>query len=559
MALLPVLFAGNSIYAQDLFGLIPSGYSFTTGDMLQYSRYFGTFGTARSSAMGGAFTSLGGDFVSIGGNPAGLGMYRASVWGFTPSTTFSVMSNDFKASHLQNNRTRFAINNIAAVLNVSQKNRGVVNFNLGFSYNKAADFNYRTSFEMAPGSSSLNDIFGLQLNGLFSGWNGIPRGDLNRPFDNNSSVELSEWGAALAFLNGVVGSVDGQSLYRVTGVGDRARIIPLMQYDSRGSVGEYNISAGMNIDNFLYLGFGIAIQDIFQWQQIGFTEEYNYEGTGTSPEPGVHLRFMDYDQFITVNGSGVNFKFGAIARPVAGLRVGIAVHTPSVTRLNHQYYATMTTGTYGNNSGTTNTTSTNSWNYNFNGPTRLMTGVSYTFGDMAVVAVDYERTFYNGIRLTRERDRAIIDSYREAILSSYRPANNVKIGAEIKPTPVVSLRTGYAFYGSPLREGIDEVARFTATQSHGISVGAGFRTGRFTTIDVAYIYSLTKYATVVPYDYLGEAMYVDANGNKIFITHVDRENGPESSDEDYPIWPGAFMTNNWQSRHTFTVSFNFVF
>ena len=47
-------------------------------DLLELSQTQFNFGTARSMAMAGAFTSLGADLSSMSINPAGLGMYRHS-------------------------------------------------------------------------------------------------------------------------------------------------------------------------------------------------------------------------------------------------------------------------------------------------------------------------------------------------------------------------------------------------------------------------------------------------------------------------------------------------
>ena len=41
-------------------------------------------GTARVSAMGGAFTALGGDISAIAINPASVGVFRKSEISFTP-------------------------------------------------------------------------------------------------------------------------------------------------------------------------------------------------------------------------------------------------------------------------------------------------------------------------------------------------------------------------------------------------------------------------------------------------------------------------------------------
>ena len=43
----------------------------------------------------------------------------------------------------------------------------------------------------------------------------------------------------------------------------------------------------------------------------------------------------------------------------------------------------------------------------FVSPTRLMFGASSTFGKFAVVSVDYERDWYNGIRVKNVPDGAV--------------------------------------------------------------------------------------------------------------------------------------------------------
>ena len=68
----------------------------TPGDLLNLSQYNYSFGTARSAALGGAFTSLGADLSSMNINPAGLGIYRGSEVGISPSLTWSNMESGFQ-------------------------------------------------------------------------------------------------------------------------------------------------------------------------------------------------------------------------------------------------------------------------------------------------------------------------------------------------------------------------------------------------------------------------------------------------------------------------------
>ncbi|MCB0805347.1 MAG: hypothetical protein KDC05_06070, partial [Bacteroidales bacterium] len=53
-------------------------------DALRYSTT-SVVGTARYTAMGGAFGALGADFSTLSSNPAGIGLYKSSEFTITPS------------------------------------------------------------------------------------------------------------------------------------------------------------------------------------------------------------------------------------------------------------------------------------------------------------------------------------------------------------------------------------------------------------------------------------------------------------------------------------------
>ena len=146
-ALLTAVSAGAQNAQLD--GLLVTASQFTPVDMMKYSQNNYSFTTGRVAAMGGAFTALGGDMASMGINPAGLGMYRNSVWGLSPAMTFTGNRNAYATAH-DNNASRFSFNNIGTVLQLSQRSNGLVSFNLGLSYNKMEDFNYRGSVRL-PG------------------------------------------------------------------------------------------------------------------------------------------------------------------------------------------------------------------------------------------------------------------------------------------------------------------------------------------------------------------------------------------------------------------------
>ena len=118
-------------------------------------------GTARSMAMGGAFTSLGADMASLGVNPAGFGMYQHN----DISVTFGLgvhraeNSGVLGADNNLNSQTRFSVNNIGASFKVYEGTGDLLAINFAFGYNKVADYNYNLNYHGASGNASIADAF----------------------------------------------------------------------------------------------------------------------------------------------------------------------------------------------------------------------------------------------------------------------------------------------------------------------------------------------------------------------------------------------------------------
>ena len=83
-------------------------------DALRYSN-LAPQGTARSMGFGGALGAIGGDFTSLSINPAGIGVYRSSELTFTPSLKLNGTSSTYTGAAMDDNATRFNINNLGVV------------------------------------------------------------------------------------------------------------------------------------------------------------------------------------------------------------------------------------------------------------------------------------------------------------------------------------------------------------------------------------------------------------------------------------------------------------
>ena len=101
-------------------------------------------GSARSMSMGGAFGALGGDMSAMSHNPAGIGVYRSSEVQGTLDLHMANMSASWTGINTDKKRTDFGFSNFSYVgYFPTGRDAGIKSWNIGFSYNKAKNFNRR--------------------------------------------------------------------------------------------------------------------------------------------------------------------------------------------------------------------------------------------------------------------------------------------------------------------------------------------------------------------------------------------------------------------------------
>lgn len=484
-------------------------------DLAELSRTH-VFGTARVMGMGGAFVSLGADLSSMSLNPAGLGMYRRSELSLTPLVPMSNGSTKGSPSWVGNNKTSFAFANIGVALNVLERSSGALtSLTIGFGMNRIADFNTRYSYSSEsvydPASGNymptIADIFSQQLN-TFDVY----------PNDNNE-VPVRDWNpnvwpAILGYDGFMVGFYPdgGNNPWGVERIGGNASVLHSMDVVNNGSVNEFDLSVGGNINNIVYFGATLGIQSIYKRSTITYQEEYGYfnsngiaqtwnGNTETWSDLPEQLDRMNLYQRMVMDGSGVNFKLGVVVRPTTGLRLGMAFHTPTYYSLDYSYEADLFSDIRdnsdnnvvrrGNNTPRATNEDYNSWD--FTSPARLMFGASYTFGNFAIVSVDYERDWYNGIRLKNvPYDNYLSpEDYKQEFKSNFQGTNSFRAGVEIKPLPILSLRFGGGYTDSMLKDRDYYVYNADSSmpvtyKSYYFSAGLGVSLSRSVTLDVAY-------------------------------------------------------------------------
>lgn len=480
MAGLALVASLGTAAAQDIptaTGRVVSGPIFDAGRRLLFSQQDYTFGTSRSAAMGGAFTSLGADLSSMSINPAGLGMYQSSDWGFTQALSIDnvyTTSRGMPAGSLAagGSRVSYGLNNVGAAWNFYNGSGGLTSLTFGFTYNRAANFNSNSWIDTRGEMSSIGEMFARQIDFMVD--DGMSPGSLApsaNPFDN-LDVRLEEFGAVLGLHSDLVG------LNEEGGYGGWIDAIPNDSYfssEARGGIFEYDFSMGANVQNILYVGATIG------WTEIDFTENTLYEEHYGPGENSVYLR---HNQSTRVYGSGVTAKLGVVVRPVEPLRIGMALHLPTWYSLEHAYSANMSTRD--GSSGTPVLVS----DIRFNSPPKLLAGISGVIGRHAIVAFDWEMAWYDMIRRRGVHHAELLESKSEAH-QFYKPAHTLRVGAEFLLTDVISLRAGGAYMMDFMRDDF-VVNNPTARNGFSVTGGAGFKIGRNGYLDVAYVYNRSR-------------------------------------------------------------------
>lgn len=509
--------AQPSNYEYALGGAALTRDALSTSDFFTLSQEQFNFGTARSMAMAGAFTSLGADQASMVLNPAGLGMYQRGEFALTPMVTTAKGSTAGTLPYADNSTSRFALGNIGAVLNVFEGSERLLSFNIGFGYTRLADYNYDYGFGYGAkeGRASIADAMSVMLEagGLMAsaltgeqGWNADPY----------------FWPAVAGFKSYLVDQNDYGVWYPAE-IGDNADIEGGTSVRSRGSMGEFSLAMGGNVNNKLYFGFTLGIRSLERRMDVYYGEAYSYGGGNgyDSATKAVDaddyllprvMQSMGMEHRMRLDGTGVNFKLGVVYRPIEALRLGFALHTPTYYTLDRRYEMAMATRSLGPTSDTDQTThelTSDVWSpiledvgsssWDFASPTRMLFGASYTLGNIALFTVDYERAWYNGIRVKNQPYLAYGPAeadFKQDFKTYFKGSNTLRMGVEVRPVPMLALRAGYGYIGSMLKDEQTILSTPAVYKTNYYTCGVGINLGRSCFLDAAYCYAkqqMTEY------------------------------------------------------------------
>jgi len=430
-------------------------------DALRYSNT-NVLGTARYSAMGGAFGALGGDMASMSLNPAGIGVFTKSTGSVTLGILSASTDATFLGSTTSDNKVGLNVPNAGFVARFKrrkgeEKQWAWKAFHLGVSYNRTANFHRRTSIIGTNTSSSAIDAWVDQLNN-----EGIAYPDIPAEFIPGNPTTPAYMGWQSFLIDTVPGSTSSYLRNVMPNYGQTQQVREL----TKGSMGEVALSFGGNFGNALYIGTTIGIP------RLNYELERNYTESDSQDTIANFGSFSKTD-YLQATGTGFNIKFGMIYRPVRWFRIGAAIHSPTWYEIDESFSSVLISNLDGAQYSLE--TLDGAFDYSLQTPFKAIGSMAFVVGKIGLISADYEYVNYSLARFSSRNYS--FNSENTSVQNRLNWAGNIRVGTEWR-IKVLSIRGGFAMNADPYTSKLN----FDNTR---YSLGLGLRLKHFF-VDLTY-------------------------------------------------------------------------
>ncbi len=491
-------------------------------------------GTARSTAMGGAFGALGGDPSSIIQNPAGIGVYRSSEISVTAD--FNIYNNTVVSSDRvnKNNEFTFTSDNIGIVGSIHFRTGILRNLNFGFSYNNLAQFNNHYRADWSSMQNSLTNMIADEAN-----YYNLTPYDLAIDKNYNPYNTNLPWMSVLAYNTNLIHTPNNSS-QQFSGLfeyGTTRGSSSLVQYTA-GGIDEYDFNISGNLNDKFYWGVTVNLTSINYRMESYYSEYFDNAMVKDNFDRNSRVSRTDGDyelyNALRTDGFGAGIKVGIIYRPVNFLRIGLAFHSPTYYAMTDKYNAAVgyrfsnvdghvLSGSMDN---IDNQTDFGSFDYSLTTPCHYLASLAAVIGKHAILSFDYEYIHNRGMYYSSPYTD--YTSSNNAINTQMDDIHNVRAGLEIRITPFFSIRGGYNFESSPMQEQYfngseapllveGTIAHYQIPDNrHSFSGGLGFRFNNVS-IDAAYVHQKQD-INIFPFIQSGNMAKMDMRYNSVKLT-----------------------------------------
>lgn len=446
--------------------LIQSAESQSVKDLMQYNKTE-LSGSARFTAMSGAFGALGGDLSAIAQNPAASAVFLNSEIGLTLSFDDVANETSYYNTTTKGTGTDFNVGQFGLVL--VQDNTDTYSdwsrISFGLNIDKIANFenNY--------------NVLGTAPNGIDNYFlyfaDGLPFKNL-RLYENETIPEVYRilgedfgYGAQQAFL--------GYQSYLIdplvdddetTGYISNASYDNVGQdylFNSQGFHRKFTFNMGALYRDFLYLGMNLNLFRVIYSQRDNLIENNYLENS--------FIQEVEFENRLDVLGDGVSIQLGAIAKVGDGLRLGLSYESPEWLVLQEetsQYLSVIRQGDNGLLEETLDPQVVNLYSdTQIKIPSKFTGSFAYVFKKLGLISFDYTYSNYGNVSFITT-DSNYLQSINRQANNELQAAAIYRFGAELL-LGKLSLRGGAFSEESRRKDGLDS--------REGMSFGLGYDFG----------------------------------------------------------------------------------
>ena len=487
----------------------------TAYDALRYSEN-NYEGTARSVAMGNAFTALGGDLGAVTINPAGSAVAKYSQITITPGLTISSNTTQgvspydngtlpYFERNMRSTASKFSMPNLGLSFNWdTNRSSGVKNISFGVMINKTNGWNEDI---YANGTNSTTSFMGA----VAAASSGLPADGLGAA----DAYDYYDWRSVVGYQGGMISPFGGfddeyvgasEGIYENAEGYDIALAGPIEQTYGKnisGSKYEYIFNIAANISDLLYIGANLGVSN------FSYNENWYFKETAIDPadfeiglDSGQTIYFdnMKYKNSYNAEGSGAFAKIGFILTPGFGFRFGGAIQTPTLNTIDETWFEEGETNFSDNAYSSSAFSPTGSYRYMMRSPFRANLGAAYTLMNFAVLSVDYEMADYGTMKYsTDDYDRDYFEEVNADIRERFGISHMLRAGVEIKPVSTLAIRAGYG-----LTTGAEKIDAWgealTPDKTQNFSIGIGYSSKGSFFADFALRNTLLPKQYIMPYE-----------------------------------------------------------
>lgn len=506
-------------------------------------------GTARSVAMGNAFTALGGDLGAVSINPAGSAVAGYSQLTLTPSITFSASTTEgvlppgsnsltyFEKTY-RSNMTKAGLPNLGITFNFDTgRKSGLKGITVGFVLNRTNSWcediyangtNYTTSFAAAAADAVTRNMEYYNRPDVLPA--GEPRYSYKDLTSESAYDYYSPWKDIVGYRGGMFTTYDseGEKFIGATEIllknGDIQQGGPVEQSYGRsvyGNKSEYIFNLGANISDFIYIGANLGINTLtydtteyFKEAAIDSDDFQNIFKDDEGTEYTTYFRDLMYKYSYSATGTGIFGKFGIIATPASGIRIGAAIQTPTHTTIDEMWQESCGTNFTDSKFNAKAESPLGENRYSFRSPFRANFGIAYTIGKIGLISADYEMADYKTMKYQIDRynmsddDIEYFEMINQDIRKTYGTEHNFRAGAEFRPLASLAFRAGYNLSSSAQKYDLDG-NKLKPVFRQNVSLGLGYSSKGSFFADIACRYTFISKEYYMPY---GDYQY---NGEEI--------------------------------------------